>query len=581
MATIVSPAAAAEAVNWIPSVAVRGYIGSRTIVQINALSPAEADSVVVTGATGTPTAGSSDLLAAGDLAEYDGTQWKQIVATSGGFPPSGTRALVHVEAVTLFSPLVDGTDEGKVAEWDGTSLTPDLEAADDGDNVSVSGDSSVRENRIYQYDGVPPSGLWVQTGGVGVDGGIPFTNLVTVDSTDPTADESDLQTAVLAATIGKLVYLSPETHDVAGQMDVAAGVTVMGMDPETTIARRTTALGVSWTMATDSKLQGIGLLRNGFDDGHEYILIDVAADGDEVWIEDCTFGDMDTVQYRSEAFISIMGSTGDPSLNVSRCRFKAQRCIDGFINLTHIGGDGRFRDCEFEQTGGAPIFENFNDIGLVEIWDSTFKSGTSVSSIAINVRQDASYRVHDCHFDGFQYAVQVTTGAVNLLEFYGCTFENFGTGWLNHSGGNTTIRMRSCNVDWTGAGLVGGVIEFDLDEASAADVTVTAATYTALGHERLLLLDRALGVDVALPPGAQHWGRVRVKDAGGTAGTVSGNHTITPDTGTIEGAAFLVIDTDFGEFDLLWDRDAADWKVTSRVPGGASASLQLLSEIFV
>jgi len=152
---------------WNAPVSVSGYIGTRTVAQIDALSPASGDSVVA-GDAGTPAAGSSDLLAAGDIAEFDGTQWKKIVANSGGFPPDGTRALVHTETVTLVAPLTDGVDEGKIAEWDGASLTPaSLVSPTDGDALLVVGEASVKENLGYVYDGTVPTGDWIQFTGAG------------------------------------------------------------------------------------------------------------------------------------------------------------------------------------------------------------------------------------------------------------------------------------------------------------------------------------------------------------------------------------------------------------------------------
>lgn len=149
---------------WLPPVDVLGYLGTRTIAEIDALSPSAGDSVVA-GSAGTPAAVGSDLLAIGDIAEYDGSSWKKIVTNAAGFPPDGARALVQVEPVTLFSPLTDGTDEGKIAEWDGASLTPALSSPTDGNALLVRGEGSVNENRQYVYDGTVPSGNWVQFGG--------------------------------------------------------------------------------------------------------------------------------------------------------------------------------------------------------------------------------------------------------------------------------------------------------------------------------------------------------------------------------------------------------------------------------
>jgi len=149
---------------WKQPVDVKGYLGTRTVAEINALTPTIGQSVVA-GGPGTPTAGTSDLLAAGDVAEFDGTSWKKLIGAAGGFPPAGTRLLVDTDPVTLYAPLVDGTDEGKFAEFDGTSFTPVLTTPIDGDATLVRGEFSVNENQAYVFDGIVPSGEWVQFGG--------------------------------------------------------------------------------------------------------------------------------------------------------------------------------------------------------------------------------------------------------------------------------------------------------------------------------------------------------------------------------------------------------------------------------
>jgi len=68
--------------------------------------------------------------------------------------------------VTLVAPLTDDTDEGKIAEWDGTSLTPTLITPDAGNAVlincaNVSGSPSVNENKAYSFQGAVPTGSWV------------------------------------------------------------------------------------------------------------------------------------------------------------------------------------------------------------------------------------------------------------------------------------------------------------------------------------------------------------------------------------------------------------------------------------
>jgi hypothetical protein len=156
--------------NWQPAVATMFYIGTRTIAQINALSPAAGWSVVA-GDGGTPTAGTSDALTVGDLAEFDGTSWRLIVDAVGGFPPDDTRAVVAWPNTTaIYGPLVDGTDEGKVATWDGTSLTPSLVSPTDGwallcRGAATNPPTAYNENKQFAFSGAVPTGSWVQVGG--------------------------------------------------------------------------------------------------------------------------------------------------------------------------------------------------------------------------------------------------------------------------------------------------------------------------------------------------------------------------------------------------------------------------------
>jgi len=178
---------------WQPAVATMYYIGTRTVVQINALTPLAGWSTVA-GTAGTPTAGTSDALAIGDLAEFDGTSWKQIVTNSGGFPPNLTRATVAWPlAAVLFSPLTDGTDEGKVAQWDGTSLTPVLTTSLDGWAITCKGASTnpptaFNENKQFAFTGVVPNGSWNQNGGP-----IPYgTGVVDVGIANAPGASSDL-----------------------------------------------------------------------------------------------------------------------------------------------------------------------------------------------------------------------------------------------------------------------------------------------------------------------------------------------------------------------------------------------------
>ncbi len=159
----------AEGRAWKQPAEVKDYLGSRTVVQINGLSPVSGQSVVAADG-GTPSAGTSDALIVGDVAEFNGTDWKKIVSASGGFVPDGTRLLVHDETITLFAPLTDGTDESKFADFDGTSLTPaTLTAPLDGEAILVRGNGSVNENKGYAFN--TGDATWNQNAGAVITAG--------------------------------------------------------------------------------------------------------------------------------------------------------------------------------------------------------------------------------------------------------------------------------------------------------------------------------------------------------------------------------------------------------------------------
>jgi len=205
---------------WKKPVSTKDYLGTRTVAEINALSPTSGQTVVSADA-GTPSAGTSDALVAGSVAEFDGTSWKEIVAGSGGFVPDGTRLLVHDETVTLFSPLTDNTDESKFADFDGTTNTPTLTSPLDGDGILVAGNGSFNEFNGYTFD--TGTSAWVQFTGAGqINAGTGLTKsgntLDVVGGDGITANANDIAVDLLAG--GGLKFttaeLGVEPNDFAG-----------------------------------------------------------------------------------------------------------------------------------------------------------------------------------------------------------------------------------------------------------------------------------------------------------------------------------------------------------------------------
>lgn len=152
---------------WKNSVDCLGLVGNANCATINGLSPTAGDAYVVTDAN-TITLGSIST-AIGDLVEFDGSVWVRLAQGSGGFVPDGIRAVLST-TVALISPYTDATDDGKIAEFDGTSLTGTLTsdtAANSAVLVQDSASVSYYDNLGFVFEGSVPTGSWVQFTGAG------------------------------------------------------------------------------------------------------------------------------------------------------------------------------------------------------------------------------------------------------------------------------------------------------------------------------------------------------------------------------------------------------------------------------
>jgi hypothetical protein len=154
-------------VSWINPSLVMQHRGDRTIAEIDGGVWSTGDTVVAATA-GTPAAPGSDLLAIGDIAEYDGTKWVKILDNVGGFVPVDTQVIAADDGVTLYSPLTTGADNGGILTANGAGGWTTT-APTEGDGTMVYGNGSTNENSIFgcQTTGLPSS--WVQiAGGVSV-----------------------------------------------------------------------------------------------------------------------------------------------------------------------------------------------------------------------------------------------------------------------------------------------------------------------------------------------------------------------------------------------------------------------------
>lgn len=117
---------------YIAPVCTARLVGNVTVSQLNALTGMiDGDAYVVTDSgTATPIT-AADTLAAGDVVEYSDTggvasgNWQFLARGSGGYVPSGTRAIISKGATygstSPASPYA--SDGGKVVQFDGTSNT--------------------------------------------------------------------------------------------------------------------------------------------------------------------------------------------------------------------------------------------------------------------------------------------------------------------------------------------------------------------------------------------------------------------------------------------------------------------------
>ena len=195
---------ASGAVTWKKPVAVKHLVGNATITTINGLTPTQGDAYVATAA-GTPTAGTSDALVIGSIAEYDGTSWIEIVTGSGGFVPDGTRALLATQTA-LIAPYTDTSHDGQIRSFDGTSLTGvDTGEAVDGYTVVVSGDSGVFENSLLVFSGSVPTGSWAGGGNTSAGSGLTESPLDTFNVGDAGKGVQELRACVHHTEVERIV----------------------------------------------------------------------------------------------------------------------------------------------------------------------------------------------------------------------------------------------------------------------------------------------------------------------------------------------------------------------------------------
>lgn len=223
-----------DAVAWKDPVAVKHLVGNATATTINGLTPSQGDAYVVTAA-GTLTLGSLSV-AIGDLVEYSGSIWVKIIANSGGFVPSGTRAILSTQTA-LIAPYTDTSDDGKIVTFSGSSNTgTDTGDAVDGYSVAVNGDGGVYEHSILVFSGSVATGVWEGGGDIVAGTGLSKTvNTVNVGDVNKgvqaNADDLQVDASEIASSTGGLQQVSGagNEHLLEVKLDTTTGGGVPGL----------------------------------------------------------------------------------------------------------------------------------------------------------------------------------------------------------------------------------------------------------------------------------------------------------------------------------------------------------------
>jgi len=239
------------------TVVARSYAGSRTVAQINGLSPAKGLALVVTN-SGTLTTGSL-AVSAGDLVEYSGSAWVKLVSGVGGYPPAGTVVLV-LSSGTLYAPLTDDTDEGKVATFSGSSLTPTLTTPTAGDLrrvVAGGAGASVWNKALLVY---VASSFWVATVIPYVDtthNKIPAATISTQDAIQALNDAMPIDRGgVYAAAADRITNTASKTS-FAGSLTTPADALPAGEEYEATAAVFIASVTGTPTITVTMQLDGV------------------------------------------------------------------------------------------------------------------------------------------------------------------------------------------------------------------------------------------------------------------------------------------------------------------------------------
>lgn len=343
--------AATLGLQWREPVDAKEYVGNLAETAIEALSPTAGDAYVVSAVDGDATIDGT-AAAIGDIFEYNGSVFVKIVTNVGGFPPAGTRVIASTQTA-LVSPLTDATDDGKIVEFGGASLTPDLTLGEstDGSAVLVKADGSYFENNAYVFDGAVPTGSWIQfSSGVTVS----FGTISADAGTNPVADSAN------------------DTLNLTG----GDGITTTGDSGTDTV-----------TFAVDLEAAGVGTGGLAFDVGEIRVFagpgIELTASGVEVDL------DGDSISKSASGIKAAVPTASDKELTPSASGAAdgvttgltitstpgGDGMVDVYVNgqLVELGQGVKTADCYFSADGGTTA----RAISAIASGDTLYWNGVS------------------------------------------------------------------------------------------------------------------------------------------------------------------------------------------------------------
>lgn len=158
---------------------------------------------------------------------------------------------------------------------------------------------------------------------VASSGGWPFTNVLTVSSTDPDADYPDIPSAITAAAAsGDNIELDPDTYtapNVAGGITIDESLSIVGKSPQETVITRADNSSVTVTIAdTPVTLRNLTLAHTG-----------------------------------AGAGTSTPLSNDQASLVLDNCYLLKSGASGNSIGFSQGGGDSLLRNCKISATNGT------------------------------------------------------------------------------------------------------------------------------------------------------------------------------------------------------------------------------------